>query len=137
MSKCNHIYCKRGVYICDIYPHTWKSVYVHVNMYIHTRDSACMYVNIHTPRALSVQMCKCVYTLTPTHRLRMPRCNYIYCKLGVHICNVYPHTCRLGVSFPAQNVECFENVRDKSNSLDDREHGCPILSQPEGTECAS
>jgi len=40
-------------------------------------------------------------------------------------------------SFPAQNGECFENVRDKSHSLDDREHGCPILSQPEGTECAS
>ena len=39
--------------------------------------------------------------------------------------------------FPAQNGECFENVRDKSHSLDDREHGCPILSQPEGTECAS
>ena len=41
------------------------------------------------------------------------------------------------MSFPAQNGECFENVRDKSHSLDDREHGCPILSQPEGTECAS
>jgi len=40
-------------------------------------------------------------------------------------------------SFPAQNGECFENVRDKSHSLDDREHGCPILPQPEGTECAS
>ena len=40
-------------------------------------------------------------------------------------------------SFPAQNGECFENVRDKSHSLDDREHGCPILSQPEGTGCAS
>jgi len=40
-------------------------------------------------------------------------------------------------SFPAQNGECFENVRDKSHSLDDREQGCPILSQPEGTECAS
>ena len=40
-------------------------------------------------------------------------------------------------SFPAQNGECFENVRDKSHSLDDRQHGCPILSQPEGTQCAS
>ena len=40
-------------------------------------------------------------------------------------------------SFPAQNGECFENVRDKSHSLDDREHGCPILPQLEGTECAS
>ena len=40
-------------------------------------------------------------------------------------------------SFPAQNGECLENVRDKSHSLDDREHGCPILPQPEGTECAS
>ena len=40
-------------------------------------------------------------------------------------------------SFPAQNGECFENVRDKSHSLDDREHGCPILPQPEGTKCAS
>jgi len=41
------------------------------------------------------------------------------------------------LSFPAQNGECFKNVRNKSHSLDDREHGCPILSQPEGTECAS
>ena len=48
--------------------------------------------------------------------------------------SVYDIKC---ASFPAQNGECFENVRDKSHSLDDREHGCPILSQPEGTECAS
>jgi len=33
--------------------------------------------------------------------------------------------------FPAQNGECYKNVRNKSHSLDDREHGCPILSQPE------
>ena len=43
----------------------------------------------------------------------------------------------LHISFPAQNGEGFKNVRNKSHSLDDREHGCPILSQPEGTECAS
>jgi len=41
------------------------------------------------------------------------------------------------VSFPAQNVEVFENIRDKSHSLDDWEHGCPILPQPEGTKSAS
>ena len=46
--------------------------------------------------------------------------------------NIYP-----GSSFPAQNGECFKNVRNKSHSLDDREHGCPVLSQPEETECAS
>ena len=39
-------------------------------------------------------------------------------------------------SFPAQNGECFKNVRNRSHSLDDQAHGCPILSQPEGTECA-
>ena len=32
----------------------------------------------------------------------------------------------LCVSFPAQNGECFGNVRVKCHSLDDREHGCRI-----------
>jgi len=39
--------------------------------------------------------------------------------------------------FPAQNGKCFENARNRSHSLDDRTHGCPILPQPEGTKCAS
>ena len=39
--------------------------------------------------------------------------------------------------FPRKMAIFFKNVRDKSHSLDDREHGCPILSQPEGTECTS
>jgi len=39
--------------------------------------------------------------------------------------------------FPAQNGECSKNVRSRSDSLDDQRHGYPIVSQPEGTECAS
>jgi len=53
-----------------------------------------------------------------------------------HIPKLHAHKTP-SVSFPAQNGECFKNVRNKSHSLDDREHGCPILSQPEGIECAS
>ena len=39
-------------------------------------------------------------------------------------------------SFPAQNGECFENVRDKSHSLDDREHVCRILPELANITCA-
>ena len=31
----------------------------------------------------------------------------------------------------------IKKFRTRFDSLDDRTHGCPILSQPEGTECAS
>ena len=40
------------------------------------------------------------------------------------------------MSFPAQNGECSENVRDKSHSLDDREHGCRILPELANITCA-
>jgi len=33
--------------------------------------------------------------------------------------------------------KCSKNVRSRSDSLDDQRHGCPIVSQLEGTECAS
>jgi len=39
--------------------------------------------------------------------------------------------------FPAQNSECFKNVRTRIQSLSERKHGCLILPRPADTECAS
>ena len=115
-----------------IYSFTY-GVYVSVHVCI----NICMYINIY----IYVSICIRIHIYV---HIRIYICIYIYIYISIsiyvyihkkqYINNIYIY---ISMSFPAQNGECFENVRDKSHSLDDREHGCPILSQPEGTECAS
>ena len=111
------------------------------------RESVCMCINVCN----FLCMCIHVYSLLCTC---LHVCNSLY--MCIRVCTwsrdllcdvvghthththtrVHAHTHTHTHTFPAQNGDSFKNDRTRFDSLDDRTHGCHILSQPDGTECA-